>query len=43
MSSEKTRKLGALAKLFQPVRSRTICWQDCRTITEVSSKTVQKQ
>jgi len=26
MSSEKTRKLDTLAKLFQAMRSRTICW-----------------
>jgi len=31
MSGEKTRKFGALAKLFQAMRSRIICWQDYRT------------
>jgi len=31
MSGEKTRKLYILAKLFQAMRSRNICCQDCRT------------
>jgi len=31
MSGEKTRKIETLAKLFQALRSRTICWQDYRT------------
>jgi len=31
MSGEKTRKLDSLAKLFQAMRSTTICWQDYRT------------
>jgi len=31
MSGEITRKLGALAKLFQTMRSKAICWQDYRT------------
>jgi len=31
MNGEKTRKLDILAKLFQAMRSRTICWQDYRT------------
>jgi len=26
-----TRKLVTLAKLFQAMRSRTICWQEYRT------------
>jgi len=30
MSGEKTRKLDTFAKLFQAMRSRTTCWQDCR-------------
>ena len=30
MSGEKTRKLYTLAKLFQAMRSRIICWQDYR-------------
>jgi len=33
MSGEKIRKLETLAKLLQAMRSRTICWQDCRTLT----------
>jgi len=28
MSGEMTRKLDTLAKLFQAMRSKTICWQD---------------
>jgi len=31
MSGEKTRQLETLTKLFQAMRSRTICWQDYRT------------
>jgi len=31
MSGEKTRKFGTLAKLFQAMRRRIICWQDYRT------------
>jgi len=31
MSGEKTRLLDTLAKLFQAMRSKTICWQDYRT------------
>jgi len=31
MSGENTRKLDNLAKLFQAIRSKTICWQDYRT------------
>jgi len=31
VSSEKTMKLVTLAKLFQAMRTRTICWQDYRT------------
>jgi len=31
MSGEITRKLDTLAKLFQAMRSKTICWQDYRT------------
>jgi len=31
MSAEKTRKLYTLAKWFQAMRSRTICWQEYRT------------
>jgi len=31
MSGKKTRKLDILAKLFQTMRSRNICWQDYRT------------
>jgi len=30
MSGENTRKLDKLAKLFQVIRSKTICWQDYR-------------
>jgi len=30
MSGEKTRELDTLAKLFQAMRSRTICWQEYR-------------
>jgi len=30
MSSVKIRKLDALAKLFQEMISRTICWQEYR-------------
>jgi len=28
MSGEKTRKLDTLVKLFQAMRSKTICWQE---------------
>jgi len=31
MTGEKTRKLETFAKLFQAMRSRTICSQDYRT------------
>jgi len=31
MSGDKTRNLDTLAKVFQAIRSRTICWQDYRT------------
>jgi len=31
MNGEKTKKLDTLAKLFQAMRSRNICWQDYRT------------
>jgi len=31
MSGGKARELDILAKLFQAIRSRTICWQDYRT------------
>jgi len=31
MSGEKTRELDNLAKLFQTIGSRTICWHDYRT------------
>jgi len=31
MSSDKPRKLDTLAKLFQAMRRRTMCWQDYRT------------
>jgi len=31
MSGEKTKKFGTFAKLFQAMRSRTICWQNYRT------------
>jgi len=31
MSGKKTRKLDTLAKQFQEMRSRTICWQEYRT------------
>jgi len=27
----KKQKVGTLAKLFQAMRSRTICWHDSRT------------
>jgi len=32
MSGENTKSLGTLAKLFQVMRIRTICWQGYRTI-----------
>jgi len=32
MSGGNTKKLGPLAKLFQVMRIRTICWQGYRTI-----------
>jgi len=31
LAVKKTKKLDTLAKLFQALRSRTICWQDYRT------------
>jgi len=31
LSGEKTRKLDTLTKIFQAMRSRTICWQDYQT------------
>jgi len=31
MSGETIRKLEILAKLLQAMRSRTMCWQGCRT------------
>jgi len=31
ISGENTRTLDTLAKLFQAMRSKTICWKDYRT------------
>jgi len=31
MSGEKTGKLDTISKLFQVMRSRTLCWQHYRT------------
>jgi len=35
MSGEKTIKFDILAKLFQAMRSRIICWQDYGQLTKV--------
>jgi len=35
MSGQKTRKLDTLAKLFQAIRSRTICWQGIGQLAKV--------